>query len=234
MTLRGRGPDPSLRSCSGTPLSTGAWRRWPAYHLPPRPFLPFSRWAMRAMPCSICVAGVPSLTACSSFRCRSWVFRREVSWVVGCFWMPKSSLLCCLRNQFGDESLRYRGDDAPVQPVDGIGGWRRRGPGPGLRKFPDAGGSPGRIQPGPKRPPQPRWGRGRQACEALPGQPLGSAEHPAGGMETGAGGTAEGGPDDTPGAAGAGYGRRWRARRGGRGAGSTPIGPAERLEIRRY
>jgi hypothetical protein len=36
------------------------------------------------------------------------------------------------------------------------------------------------------------------ACEALPGQPLGSAEHPAGGMETGAGGTAEGGPDDSP------------------------------------
>jgi hypothetical protein len=36
------------------------------------------------------------------------------------------------------------------------------------------------------------------ACEALPGQPLGSAEHPAGGMETGEGGTAEGGPDNSP------------------------------------
>jgi Excalibur calcium-binding domain len=34
-----------------------------------------------------------------------------------------------------------------------------------------------------------------KACE---GNPLGSAEHPAGGMETGAGGTAEGGPEDTP------------------------------------
>ncbi len=34
-----------------------------------------------------------------------------------------------------------------------------------------------------------------KACE---GNPLGSAEHPDGGMETGAGGTAEGGPDDSP------------------------------------
>ena len=34
-----------------------------------------------------------------------------------------------------------------------------------------------------------------KACE---GQPLGSAEQPAGGMETGAGGTAEGGPEDSP------------------------------------
>ena len=67
-----------------------------------------------------------------------------------------------------------------------------------------------------------------KACEALPGYPPGSAEGPSpapsGGVETGAGGTAEDGPDDSPelvlGVAG-----RWRARRGGRGAGSTPVGP---------
>ena len=44
-----------------------------------------------------------------------------------------------------------------------------------------------------------------KACEALPGEPPGSGEGPPpttsvpkGGMETGEGGTAEGGPDDSP------------------------------------
>ena len=37
-----------------------------------------------------------------------------------------------------------------------------------------------------------------RACEALPGQPPGSDEHPNGPVEAGAGGTAEGGPDDSP------------------------------------
>ena len=74
-----------------------------------------------------------------------------------------------------------------------------------------------------------------ERARRLPGGAPGSGERPVAprpvGVETGAGGTAEGGPDDSPDgpAADAGCGRRCRARRGGRGAGSTPVGPAERL-----